>query len=113
MTSPLFHASMPQVPAPETLPDLREVIEAAATPLPPAVQRFSGRNSPFEFRAVQPVSYLKPSPQPPRFDVWFRTVGAMDDDPLRHACLLAYVSDYHLIATAMHIARRRERVRAH
>ena len=93
--------TMPDVPAPETLPDLRERIEAESGTLPPAVERFSGRNSPFEFRAVQAVSYLHPVPQPPRFDVWFRTAGAVDGDALRHACLLAYVSDYHLIATAM------------
>jgi acyl-CoA thioesterase-2 len=28
-------------------------------------------------------------------------VGDLPDDPVLHACLLAYVSDYHLIATAM------------
>lgn len=92
---------MPLVPQPEDLPDLREQIDAAGAPLPPAVRRFSGRDSPFEFRAVQRVDYLHPAPQPPRFDVWFRTAGRVDADPLRHACLLAYVSDYHLIATAL------------
>ncbi|HXC59960.1 MAG TPA: acyl-CoA thioesterase II [Steroidobacteraceae bacterium] len=92
---------MPSVPAPESLPDLRELIEAGDTPLPPAVRRFSGRNSPFEFRAVQTVDYLHPRPMPPRLDVWFRTIGSLADDPSQHACLLAYVSDYHLIGAAM------------
>jgi len=92
---------MPAVPAPEALPDLRELIESGDTPLPPAVRRFSGRNSPFEFRAVQNVDYRHPRPMPPRFDVWFRTVGRLDQDASQHACLLAYVSDYHLIGAAM------------
>ena len=46
---------MPQVPPPESLPDLREILEAQEQPLPDAVRRFSGRNSPFEFRCVQPL----------------------------------------------------------
>jgi acyl-CoA thioesterase-2 len=92
---------MPSVPAPESLPDLRELIESEEAPLPPAVRRFSGRNSPFEFRAVQTIDYRHPRPMPPRFDVWFRTVGKVDDHPSQHACLLAYVSDYHLIGAAM------------
>lgn len=93
--------SMPEVPPPESLPDLRELIEAQHAPLPAAVRRFVGRNSPFEFRSVQPQDYGNPQPGPPRQDVWFRAVDQLDGDLSRHACLLAYVSDYHLIGTAM------------
>ena len=92
---------MPQVPPPESLPDLREVLEAQAAPLPPAVERFAGRHSPFEFRSVQPVRYPDPDPGPPRMDVWFRAVEPVGADSCLNACLLAYVSDYHLIATAL------------
>jgi acyl-CoA thioesterase-2 len=92
---------MPSVPPPDTLPDLREVLETRAAPLPPAVERFAGRNAPFEFHAVQAMEYPDPAPGPPRLDVWFRAVDAVGEDPCRHACLLAYVSDYHLITTAL------------
>jgi len=92
---------MPQVPPPDSLPDLRELLESQPMPLPPAVQRFSGRNSPFEFHAVQAMAYPDPEPGPPRLDVWFRAVDSVGEDPVRHACLLAYVSDYHLMTTAM------------
>lgn len=92
---------MPQVPEPESLPDLREVIESQHASLPPAVRRFAGRNSPFEFRIAQSQDYRHPQAGLPRQDVWFRTVDRLDDDEVRHACLLTYVSDYHLIATAM------------
>jgi acyl-CoA thioesterase II len=91
---------MPEVPPPEALPDLRELIEADG-PLPAAVRRFAGRNSPFEFRAVQPMNFRRPEAAPPRLDVWFRTVGTLGEDARQHCCLLAYVSDYHLIGTAM------------
>ncbi|MCC6632660.1 MAG: acyl-CoA thioesterase II [Gammaproteobacteria bacterium] len=92
--------AMPDVPPPEALPDLRELIEAAG-PLPPAVGRFAGRDSPFEFRTVQPVNFRSAEVAPPRFDVWFRTAGSPGSDARQHRCLLAYVSDYHLIGTAM------------
>lgn len=92
---------MPEVPPPESLPDLREVLESQASPLPAAVQRFAGRHSPFEFRSVQSQRFPDPEPGPPRQDVWFRAVDCPGDDLRQHASLLAYVSDYHLIATAM------------
>jgi acyl-CoA thioesterase-2 len=92
---------MPSVPPPDSLPDLRDVLEAQAAPLPPAVQRFAGRNSPFEFHAVQAMDYPDPKPGPPRLDVWFRAVDSVGEDLRRHGCLLAYVSDYHLMTTAM------------
>src|SRR5690606_31010674 len=92
---------MPQVPPPDSLPDLRDLLEAQPVPLPPAVQRFSGRDSPFEFHAVQPMAYPDPAPGPPRVDVWVRSVDSAGEGAARHACLLAYVSDYHLMTTAM------------
>jgi acyl-CoA thioesterase II len=92
---------MPDVPPPEALPDLREVIEAQNAPLPAASQRFAGKNSPFEFRMVQSIDYRNPGHDAPRQDVWFRTVDKLDENAQQHCCLLAYVSDYHLIGTAM------------
>jgi acyl-CoA thioesterase-2 len=80
---------------------LREVIESQHAPLPAAVRRFVGRNSPFEFRMVQTPDYRNTQAGPPRQDVWFRAVDQLDSDLSRHACLLAYVSDYHLIGTAL------------
>ncbi len=51
---------MPPVPPPDALPDLRELLEAQSLPLPDAVRRFAGRNSPFEFRSVQPLKLAGP-----------------------------------------------------
>ncbi|MGC4030094.1 MAG: acyl-CoA thioesterase II [Steroidobacteraceae bacterium] len=92
---PDHQIAMPHVAPPEQLPDLREIIEAQS-PLPPAAQRFRGRYSPFEFRVVD-----SQDPRAPRQDVWFRAVGDLGDDPREHHCLLAYVSDYHLVGTMM------------
>lgn len=87
--------AMPVVPPPESLPDLREIIEEQGL-LPLAAQRFRGRLSPFEFRLVDNAD-----PLAPRQDVWFRAVERLGDDPCQHLCLLAYVSDYHLVGTMM------------
>jgi acyl-CoA thioesterase-2 len=92
---------MPAVPSPEQMPDLRELLEAVRAPLPPALARFAGRHSPFEFRPVQVPDLRNPRRESPRQDLWFRAADRLGDDPVLHACLLAYVSDYHLIGTAM------------
>ncbi len=92
---------MPPVPMPESLPDLREILEMQKQPLPDAARRFAGRNSPFEFRSVQPLRFPDPDPAEPRLDVWFRAVDRVSDDPRLHAALLAYVSDYHLLGAAL------------
>ncbi len=92
---------MPDVPSPDSLPDLREILEAQRQPLPDAVRRFSGRNSPFEFRSVQALRFPDPEAGEPRVDVWFRAVDKVGEDPRRHAELLAYVSDYYLLGAAL------------
>jgi acyl-CoA thioesterase-2 len=92
---------MPPVPMPEQLPDAFEVPAEMRMDLPPAALRFLRRDIPFEFRIVQPVNYARPAREPPRQDVWFRAVDRLPTDELLHRCLLAYVSDYHLIGTAM------------
>ena len=51
-------------------------------------------------RAVNPRDYLDPAKRAPERQVWFRVVGRLPDDQALHRCLLTYVSDYHLLATA-------------
>lgn len=92
---------MPAVPAPESLPNVFEIPLELRAQLPPGALRFLKRDIPFEFRVVQPVNYLHPAREAPRQDVWFRAVDRLPDDEQLHRCLLAYVSDYHLIGTAM------------
>lgn len=86
--------AMPEVPPPEQLPDLRELAEAQG--LSRAARHFLGRRSPFEFRILPPQDA-----RAPRRNMWLRAVGQLGDDPCLHRCLLAYVSDYALIDTAL------------
>ena len=94
-------APMPEVPPPESLRSSFDVPESVLAVLPPEALRFLRVGTPFEFRAVDPVDYVRPQVQPPRQAVWFRAVDRLPEDPLLHHCLLAYASDYYLVGTAM------------
>ncbi len=91
----------PAVPPPESLPDLRAVVADQATALPAAAQRLLKRDTPFEFRPVEPIDYRSPRVEAPVQHVWFRVTDPLPADEDLHRCLLAYVSDYHLIGTAL------------
>jgi acyl-CoA thioesterase II len=93
---------MPQVPPPEELPDMLEALRARKAQLPERVQRLIEQPRPFEFRMVQPLPDLTvPWTRPPVRQVWFRLPDRIPDDESLHRRLLAYVSDYYLLDTAV------------
>ena len=92
---------MPDVPAPESLPDMESHYRAAAESLPPAARRILEQKRPFEFRPVNPPGQLSREKSAPLKYIWFRAVDAIAGDEALHRCLLAYVSDYHLLDTAL------------
>jgi acyl-CoA thioesterase-2 len=49
---------------------------------------------------VSPDDYLTKDKRPARRLVWFRVTGQLPEDQALHRCLLTYVSDFHLLATA-------------
>ena len=91
----------PQVPPPEALVDLQTHIQDSIAHVPERVQRVLGRARPFEFRPVVLPDYRNPKKLEPQRNVWFRAVGELPDDQSLHRCLLAYVSDYALLETAL------------
>jgi acyl-CoA thioesterase-2 len=93
--------AMPTVPAPEVLPEVSSYYNEILHHLPPAMRRVLEKKRPFEFRPTQPPSFLKAEKVTPHRDVWFRTVAKLPDDEAMHRCLLAYVSDFHLLDTAL------------
>jgi acyl-CoA thioesterase-2 len=94
-------AQMPIVPPPESLPDQAALYGQAATDVPEAVLQMLQRKRPFEFRPVQPLDFTRLQPAPPAKDLWFRAVDKLPQDQALHRCLLAYVSDFHLLDTAL------------
>jgi acyl-CoA thioesterase-2 len=93
--------AMPGVPGPEGLTDQRLLSEQAAELVPNKLRRYLMHERPFVFRSVEPIDLLSPKKLPPSRHVWIKTVDAVGDEPELHRNLLAYVSDYQLLATAM------------
>jgi len=93
--------SMPDVPQPESLPDLEAHYRGVADKLPAAARRILEQKRPFEFRPVQPPDQLRREKSAPVKYIWFRAVDRLADDQALHRGLLAYVSDFHLLDTAL------------
>jgi acyl-CoA thioesterase-2 len=99
-TGPDHSAPMPAVPDPDELPTFRERIEGSVNRLGPEATEWLVRERPIESRPVEDPHFLAPSPRPPAQDVWIRANGPLPDDPLIHACVVAYASDLTLLDTA-------------
>ena len=93
-------SAMPEAPPPESLRDLAELEAEVIERMPQKVTGYFRNQRPFEFRAVSPDDYLTREKRPARKLVWFRVTGQVPRDQSLQRCLLAYVSDYHLLATA-------------
>ncbi|HET6964085.1 MAG TPA: acyl-CoA thioesterase II [Acidimicrobiales bacterium] len=91
---------MPQVPDPETLPTMAE----AMAPYGEEAAEWLRRPQPIDVRPVGEPLRTTPVgsvPRPPTHRMWLRADGRLPDDPLLHACLVAYASDMTLLDTVM------------
>jgi acyl-CoA thioesterase-2 len=92
---------MPEAPDPETLPTWAE----AMAPHADMLGDWYHRPRPIDVRHVG--GPLRTSPdsnaeqRPPSHQVWLRADGKLPDDPLLHACMVAYASDMTLLDTIM------------
>jgi acyl-CoA thioesterase II len=91
---------MPQVPPPEALSAELPFGAEAISHFPERLQQKYMRERPFEFRVV-PTEQSATVRGAPRQYFWMRTVDRVADDDVLHRCLLAYVSDFHLLSTAL------------
>jgi acyl-CoA thioesterase II len=89
---------MPEVAAPETLPNLADEIRAHLGALPETLERMA-RRQPFDIRYTKPLRWTREEIEGtrPRSAVWMRAVGPLGDDPLVHTCAIAYASDMTLL----------------
>ena len=92
---------MPKVPPPESLGRLGDIDEALLARAPAKLRRVLAHTRPFDTRPVDPIDPLHPQKRPPQQYIWIRTADRMPDDDGLHRCMLAYLSDYYFIATAM------------
>lgn len=92
---------MPDVPEPESLPDADELERLLETKYPGDAARLVSRLAPLEFRPIDIERFLDPSPRRAEQNVWMRAADQLPGDPLIHQVVLAYISDYSLIDTAL------------
>ena len=102
----LAHENMPfpHVPDPETLKSdqqlRRELFGDKLGEMREEQRRFMLRPRPIETRPVEGLHWLNTEPREPKSQTWFKTVGALPDDPALHRAVIAYASDYTLLGTA-------------
>jgi acyl-CoA thioesterase-2 len=93
--------SMPEAPGPEGLPSHQEQLRRHADRLPAPVRAWALAERPIETRPVDPYDPINPEKRPPRRLVWYRSAGALPDDPALHRYMLAYASDFHFLVTSL------------
>ncbi|MEJ2298376.1 MAG: acyl-CoA thioesterase II [Woeseiaceae bacterium] len=97
----LDHAvEMPAVPPPDGLKDLTHLAADVLDKMPVKLRRFMTDQRPFEFRPVEHTPLDQPVRQDPVKHVWIRAVDQLPASAALHQNLMAYVSDFELLATA-------------
>ena len=88
---------MPDAPPPTSLPTFGERMAPLADKYPEWVNR----PRPFDLRFVSPPNRAGLPDRDARQQVWFRADGRLPDDPMLHACMVAYASDMTLLDSVM------------
>jgi acyl-CoA thioesterase-2 len=100
---PEHQYTMPDAPEPESLPTVAERLAGHEDRFPPDLLDWIRRERPIETRSPSLPRWLDPEPgtREPEQLVWIRANGSLPDDPLLHACVVAYASDLTLLDTAV------------
>ena len=93
--------AMPDVPAPEELPNDKQLAERLADIAPENVRRYWQRERPIELRPVNVTHYFSPERLEPTQQVWIRTTGPLPEAAEIHQAVLAYASDMTLLDTSL------------
>jgi len=94
-------APMPDVPPAEDLKLDTAARDRMLAAMPEAARRYYERERPIDLRPVEIERYMGEKRPDGRFNVWFRSVAPLPDDPAVHRCVLAYASDLMLLDTAL------------
>ena len=93
---------MPQVPDPEALDGIVDLMKRRDDPLRKEYWTHIVRNRPVEFRPVVPAGTPDSERSAAVQHVWFRTMRPVPDDTVVQQSMLAYMSDFSLLDTATH-----------
>jgi acyl-CoA thioesterase-2 len=92
----------PQVAGPEGLETELELAVKNADKLPESIRGRILCKKPIEIRPLNPIDPFSPEKREPLRFSWFKAVDKMPDDPAVHQYMLAYASDFGLVATALY-----------
>jgi acyl-CoA thioesterase-2 len=90
-------APMPDVPGPDDLPTWEDRMKAMAAHVPPWFTRPRPIDTRFVDEPWRATGGDVEAPREPHQRVWMRANGSLPDDPLLHACVVAYASDMTLL----------------
>jgi acyl-CoA thioesterase-2 len=92
----------PELPGPQGElyeEELRRAIAASGRDVEHDDRRFE---LPIEIRTIGGLGLFSMEVRPPYIHCWIRAKGSLPDDPLLHQCVLAYASDFTLLASTLH-----------
>jgi acyl-CoA thioesterase-2 len=92
---------MPEVPAPESLPDEFVTRAKFMKDAPEQMREMMMRPRPIEMRGVDGDVFFSEGPREAKSAMWFRARVPIGDDAHMHQVILAYASDMNMLSTAM------------
>jgi len=92
----------PVIIGPEGLESELELAMAVADKIPESIRDKILCKKPIEFRPVNPIDPFFPEKREPVSFTWFKAIDKIPDDIRVHQYLLAYASDFGLVATSLY-----------
>jgi acyl-CoA thioesterase-2 len=92
---------MPEVKGPEGVLSQLELSRMFKDKFPESVREIYTADKPIEIRAIDPINIFAPKKKDPIKHVWMKADAKLADDPMLHANVLTYASDFNLIGTSM------------
>ncbi|MGK0248504.1 MAG: acyl-CoA thioesterase-2 [Oleispira sp.] len=93
--------TMPEVKGPDGLLSQLELSRMFKDKFPEKVRDIYTSDKPIEMRAIDPINIFAPKKQQPIKYVWMKADAPLMDDPMVHASVLTYATDFNLIGTAL------------
>lgn len=96
-----YRPAMPDVPPPEELMSIQEFIDAHPERTPRVIARSHRSPTPIEVRCVGAPPFWTVEAGEPALSLWFRVARPVEGPQWLHRALLAYASDYTMVATML------------
>lgn len=92
---------MGDIPGPETLPPIKQLIARYRDKLHPQVANYFEKDRPFEIRPLDITRYMNNQPRPAMQSIWLKPTTPISGAFACHQAALGYASDFTLLDTAL------------